>query len=182
MIFWTLAFIGAKVWCDMAWAVMHPCHGGAMPLMRKFHMAGENFKAWSSEHAMQSFKWISFGMHLADAVFIQCVWMHTALPNIAWINKCVTIGTDFIAAKEESNPCMSPCPVGWSHVQAPAWLITACDDDSTRKVLVREALFSQGGSNHRIIVCVLKWNIAWNGFPSTWYKGCHMTGFIHSRP
>ena len=29
------------------------------------------------------------------------------------------------AAEEESNPCMSPCPVGWSHVRAPARLTTA---------------------------------------------------------
>ena len=56
------------------------------------------------------------------------------------------------AAKEESNPCMSPCPVGWSHVQAPAWLITAC---SNEKFGVNSWDHNTGGSAamHFTVVC-----------------------------
>ena len=51
-----------------------------------------------------------------------------------------------IAREEELNLCMSPCPMSWSHVQAPAWLTPAWNTWQSYEL------------NQHKMCCVMQWN------------------------
>ena len=54
----------------------------------------------------------------------QCRVMSANLPR-SWNQLIPSVASWSCAREEELNLCMSPCPMSWSHVQAPAWLTPA---------------------------------------------------------
>ena len=61
------------------------------------------------------------------------------------------------AREEELNPCMSPCPMSWSHVQAPAWLTPALSNIASCRHTGGRAAHHMGKCNvYFVLTCVGK--------------------------
>ena len=105
------------------------CHSLLYARLTRFWMI-RSFYGFTSETNVQ---WWSDETRINTILHMGKIWRRQTLIvnnifGLVWKSwKTLVASVARTAAKKESNPCMSPCPVGGKQDHATAWFITACN-------------------------------------------------------